>query len=359
MASRFGRPLVILAGAFLLAACGASSTGTTTAQSLGLPASAIPQTTHPNLQGASVTISDQGSPAVDRITEYHIVKLLRSWGADATIAWAQSQQIAASAIIKGSAQVYTSTIADALPSVQHGLNVVAFGLDQPKLDYVLIVNSRIKSVQQLKGQPVAVLTGAADDITYVLLKQSLQSVGLDIPDVNLVTVGGQVSRVDALVSGRVMATVVSHQYLQKLTPSGFHSLDDYAQRDADMYNDVFWAPPNWLKANPKLAVAFNMAALDTYRAMDDAKGRADLITEAVADTPGATAKDAQALYDVYVKYNMYPPNAIMTTAALTSQEKLYYQYHTIDSSPPVTNWANTKYNEAALNVVGKVSTATS
>jgi ABC-type nitrate/sulfonate/bicarbonate transport system substrate-binding protein len=243
--------------------------------------------------------------------------------------------------------------------VQHGFNVVAFGLNQPKLDYVLIVNSHITSIKQLKGQSVGVLTGSPDDITWVLLKQALQSAGLDIPDVNLVTIGGQVTRVAALVSGRVAATVVSHQYLQRLAPSGFHSLADFAQRDPNVYNDIFWAPPDWLKANPKLAVAFNMAALDTYRAMDDPKTRPALIAEDVANSPGATTAQAQALFDVYVKYDMFPPNAIMTPAALTSQEKMYYSYHTIDSAPPVSRWAVTKYDEAALKVLGTVKTGNS
>lgn len=359
MSARLARSLAALAGILALAACGATGASTTTAESLGLPASAIPTSTHPDLHGMSVAISDQGSPSVDRILVYHITSLLRSWGAGARVDWASSQQIASSAILKGSDQVYASTIADALPSVQHGFNVVAFGLNEPKLDYVLIVNSHITSIKQLKGQSVGVLTGSPDDITWVLLKQALQSSGLDIPDVNLVTIGGQVSRVDALVSGRVAATVVSHQYLQRLAPSGFHSLADFAQRDPNVYNDIFWAPPDWLKANPKLAVAFNMAALDTYRAMDDLKTRPALIAEDVANSPGATTAQAQALFDVYVKYDMFPPNAVMTQAALTSQEKMYYNYHTIDSAPPISKWAVTKYDEAALKVLGTVKTGNS
>lgn len=356
MSSRVKRALVALAGVLALTACGGTGvTGNATARSVGLPDSAIPQTTHPDLHGTTVAISDQGAPSVQRIMFYHVVKLLRSWGSDAKVDFQPSQQVASSAILKGDDQVYSSTIADALPSVQHGFPVVAFGLNQPKLDYVLLVSSKVKSIQDLKGQSIGVLTGAPDDITYVLLKQSLQSVGLDIPNVDLVTVGGQVQRIDALVSGRIAATIASHQYLQQLTAQGFRSLEDYAQKDPNVYNDLFWAPPSWLKSHPKLAVAFDMAALDTYRAMDNPKTRADLITEAVNNSPGAKTSDAQALFDIYVKYDMFPPNAIMTKSALTSNEQLYYNSHTIDTKPAVSDWAITKYDEAALKVLGQAT----
>jgi ABC-type nitrate/sulfonate/bicarbonate transport system substrate-binding protein len=351
MSSRLARGFASLAAVVIVAACGGTS-NPTTAQSLGLPASAIPTSTHPDLHGMSVSIADQGAPTPDRIMLFHVTSLLNSWGANAKVDWAASQQIAASAILRGSDQVYTSTLANTLPSLASGFNVVVFGINQPRLDYVLLVKSSITSLSQLKGQNVGVLTGGPDDITYVLVKQSLLSVKLDIPDVHLVTIGGQTARVAALVSGRISATVVGHQYLQKLASSGFHSLDDYAVRDPNIYNDLFWAPPSWLQANPELAIAFNMAALDTYRALDDPNTRQALEAEGAADSPGATTDQAKALYDIYVQYNMFPPNAVITTDALTSQEELLFNYHNIDTKPPVANWAVTKYDQAALAVVG-------
>jgi hypothetical protein len=38
---------------------------------------------------------------------------------------------------------------------------------------------------------------------------------------------------------------------------------------------------------------------------------------------------------------------------------MYYSYHTIDSAPPVSRWAVTKYDEAALKVLGTVKTGNS
>lgn len=352
MSVSIARACAFLAAVVLLVACGGSSGGQTTAQQLGLPANAIPTSATPNLQGMSVAIADQGSPTPDRILLYHVTSLLRSWGANAKIDFTASQQIAASAILRGQDQVYASTIANTLPTIASGFNVVCFGINQPKLDYVLLAKSGITSLSQLKGQNVGVLTGGPDDITYVLIKQALQSVHLDIPDVNLVTIGGQTARVASLVSGKISATVVGHQYLQKLASQGYHSLADFAVMDPNVYNDLFWAPPDWLKANPTLAIAFNMAALDTYRAMDDPTTRAALVTEGAANSPGSTTDQAKALYDLYAQYNLFPPNSVLSFDALTQQEATLFNYHTIDSQPPVTNWAVVKYDQAALTVVG-------
>ncbi len=346
----FVRFLVALS-ALALAGCGSATTTSQSASTLGLPASAIPSS-HPDLKGMTVTIADQGSPSVDRFTEFHIVKLLRSWGANASILWTPSQQIAASAIIKGTAQVYTSTIADALPSVDNGLNIVAFGINNPKVDYVLLAAPGVTSIQDLKGKSIGVLTGGPDDITYDLVEQALQSAGLTIHDINLVTVGGQTLRVDALVAGRISATVVSHTYLLKLRSSGYHSLFDFTQRDPNLYNDIFWARPDWLAAHPKLAVAFNMAALETYRTFDNPKTEPQLVAEADSQVPGAVASQTQALFKIFSTYDMYPPNAVLQSSALQQQEQLYYRYHTLDTLTPLSKWATTKYDAAALQVLG-------
>lgn len=279
---------------------------------------------------------------------FHMLSLLKQWGANANFVWASSQQIAASEIQKGAAQVTMGTIPNQLPAVESGLNLVAFGLDEPRVDYAFVTTSGITSISQLKGKSVGVLTGGADDISYVLAVQALQAGGLTASDVHIIKTGGQTARIAALASGLVQASVVGHLALYKLQSQNVHNLYDYSTKDPTFLNDLLWASPSWLKANPKMAVAIDLAMLDTYKWFADPANASAAVTEGVQNSPGASAADATYLYNLLRQDDVLTPGAIITDSGLTAQQNFYVSQGTLTSSAPVTNWSTTIYDAAAL-----------
>lgn len=329
-----------------------SGAGSSSANTL---ANAVPANGIPDLKGMSITIEDQGSPDPTRITDYNVVRLLNSWGAKANLIWAPSEQIASSALLRGSAQVLFSTIPNQLPTVQTGFDIRAFGVNNPRLDYVLMSVGNITSISQLKGKTIGVLTGGPGDISYVLPEQALQSAGLSMSDVHVAATGGQSVRIAALASGRIQASAVEHLALYQLASLHPHILYDFTAKDTSLYNDFLWAKPSWLQANPKLAVAVNLAELDTYKWFNNPANKTAVLNEMVNDSPGAKMSQAEQLYNLYVKYQVLAPGAAISNSLMTAQENFYYGFHTLTSMVPLSNWANSAYDQAALAAYNKAS----
>ncbi len=303
----------------------------------------------------SITIEDQGTPDPTRITDYNVVKLLKSWGANAQLVWAPSEQVASSALLRGSAQVLFSTIPNQLPTVQTGFDIRAFGVNNPRLDYALVSVGNITKLSQLKGKAVGVLTGGAGDISYVLPDQALKSAGISMNQVNVVKTGGQSTRIAALASGRIQASAVAHLALFELASLHPHVLYDFTAQDTSLYNDFLWAKPQWLQANPKLAVAVNLAELDTYQWFNNPANKTAVLNEMVNDSPGAKMSSAEELYNLYIKYKVLAPGAAVSNSLLTAQEQFYYGFGTLTSKVPLSQWADASYDQAALAAYNKAN----
>ena len=346
--------------AVALAGCAGNSAATSGGQGSlpkSVPAAAIPANGKPNLHGLSVTFADQGTPDPTRIMNYYMVSLLNSWGAHAKMLWAQSQQIAASVMQNGTAQVTMSTIPDELPSVENGLNLRAFGINEPRVDYAFVSTSAITSIAQLKGKSVGVLTGGPDDIAYVLALQALKSGGVTGSEVHIIKTGGQTARIAALASGLVQASVVGHLSLYELKSKNVHNLYDFSIKDKQFYNDLLWASPSWLKANPKLAVAINLAYLDTYKWFSNPANAAAAVKVGVKNSPGASTASATALYNFLRSDDVLTPGAVLTTSQLTSQQKYYVSTGTLTKAVPLSSWSTTIYDAAALKAYSASSSS--
>lgn len=337
--------------ALALAGCASNSTATSSGQGSlpgSVPSDAIPMNGTPNLHGLSVTIADQGSPDPSRILSYHMISLLDSWGANAHVLWASSEQIASSAIQRGSAQILMATIPNQLPTVENGFNIEVFGINEPRVDYAFVTTRAITSISQLKGKSVGVLTGGPGDISYVLAAQALESGGLSVSDVHIIKTGGQTARIAALASGLIQASVVGHESLYQLKSQGVHNLYDFTAKDKQLYNDLMWAPPSWLKANPKLAVAVNLAALDSYKWFMNPANAAAVVAEGVKNSQGASASATTVLYNILRSYDVYNPGTALTTSQLTAQQNYYLSTGTLTKKLPVSSWSTTIYDAAAL-----------
>jgi ABC-type nitrate/sulfonate/bicarbonate transport system substrate-binding protein len=275
--------------------------------------------------------------------------LLKSWGAKVKWDWTSSEQIADSAISSGQAQVVLGSVGYYVPQVQSGLNIEAFGLHQPRNDYAFVTGRSITSISQLRGQSVGVLTGGGGDLSYVFAVQALQAGGLTASDVHIIKTGGQTARIAALASGLIQASIVGHESLYELKSQGVHNLFDITAKDPLLYSDAMWASPSWLKSNPKMAVAIDLAVLDTYKWFESKADAHAAITEGVADSQGATVSTTTQLYTALRSFDVYSPGSVLTAASLAYQEH-FYESAGAWTKPylPVTGWATTIYDAAAL-----------
>jgi ABC-type nitrate/sulfonate/bicarbonate transport system substrate-binding protein len=309
---------------------------------------------HPDLHGQTMkVITTEG--ALDTVVLYHAEDLLRSWGATVNHIEAESTSSVVAGLASGSADVGVFSPIAGLNAIAAGLNIQAFGINEPRTDDVFVSGPSITSMSQVKGQVVGV--NQITDISGLEAGLALGSAKLKIADVKIVQSGGQSVRTAAFLAGRLSAGPISFDnYKTALAPAGFHLLYNYMTNAPGLVHDVMWAPPAWISDHHQLAVAFNEAVLLSYRWFDNPKNRSAFITLATSKLNGETTASAGATYDTYLKYNFYPANEVLTLATLKAVESRGETYGILKSDVPPSQWIAAAPAKQALKAVGKVNT---
>lgn len=331
-----------LAAAVLVAACGGNS-GTTTSGGSGGSGStptklAFNADGTPNLKGVTLHLGNSaGDATLGDTVVYLTVDTLKKWGAaaDLTNGAGNTTELA---VVSGQ----LNGTAGPLPTdLNAGLDV--FGNNQVHVDY-LMVSGKISDLSQMKGKTVAIATTVSPD--NYLLDGALQKAGLSRGDVKIQLTGSNGNSVNQLAQGKVDIAFVHADALTNLQKNGGTitviangaSLEPW---DADSY---MAASSDWLKANPAIAEAIDLAWLHAAWVFDTQKQ--DWVTAAVAYTKSAiSSSEAAAGYDALAKAQPWPDDGTgMETANLQKNFDSAKQAGQIkgQGDRPISDWAFTK-----------------
>lgn len=331
-----------------------SSPPTASPTSSALPSS-VPSATAqafqpPVLSGKKIRFIVDGDVTLSKIVVVHAYNLMKQWGADVSIVYAGSGDVALAGVITGQSDVAESAI-DFINAVNSGAKLKAFGLAQPRTDYAFISRPAIKTLADLKGARIGVsdLTGLGLlQVNYVL-----QAAGLVLSDVTVSAVGGQSTRGAALAAGRVDASALGFSNYLELKSSGYNLLYNYTTQQTGLWDDVLFATPDWLSKNPDLAVAVNEALLESYRWFDDPANKPAFIQEATTLMKGMDASIASQGYDTFTQNAMYPPNAILTDDGLNFNITAFVNTKGIPAALPLPQISDTSFAAQALQAAGQ------
>ena len=177
------------------------------------------------LKGARFTLMLQSTANANKVVEGHAVNALNAQGMKASIKWnASSPNIAITQLTAGTIDAYSEAVLGGVGAVASGIKMKDFALAQPRQDYVLLANSGINTLADLRAKiGIQDTTG----VNYAQALMVVQKAGLTPKDVDIIAVGGQSTGLPALVAGRVDATMLSHAAEQQLVPKGFKTIFDY------------------------------------------------------------------------------------------------------------------------------------
>lgn len=280
--------IAFFAGLLALAAC--SSAGQTASGTQGGSSSSGSTSTKlvfnangtPNLNGLAFSIGNAaGSAHTGDTNVYDLVQFLKQWGANATQTNA-SQNAPELAVASGQ----LNAAAGPLPTeVDSGLTV--FGPNQSRLDDVVLVKNSVASLSDLKGKNVAICCDASPD--GVLLAAILKKVGLSESQLNILRTGASSASLSALIAGRVDVAFVHSSDVPK-AGSGFHVLAVGASILPQYADSFMAASPSWLKSNPALAEAIDLAWLASAKLFNTDESK--WVTNAAAYTSNADSTSA-------------------------------------------------------------------
>jgi ABC-type nitrate/sulfonate/bicarbonate transport system substrate-binding protein len=141
----------------------------------------------------------QSSPTASKVLQSHAIGILKAQGVDAQIKWnATSSNIAIAQLQSGDVDGFSNAVAGGLGAAIAGIPLVDFALVNPREDYVFITRPDVTSLSQLKGKKIGVLDTTSINYPQALIV--LKKAGFDASDVSIVVIGGQSSRLAALVA---------------------------------------------------------------------------------------------------------------------------------------------------------------
>lgn len=328
-------------------ACSSGGGGSTAAASAGASSAASGN----GISGQRFTLMIQGTGDASQVVEVHAVSLLAAEGVNTSVRYnASTPNVAISELTSGSIDGYAEGLTGGLSAVAAGVPLVDFALAEPRQDYVMLARPGITSLGQLKGKKIGVQDTTGVNYAQALLV--LKAAGLSASDASIVAVGGQSTRLPALLVGRVDATMLSHTAQVQLAPQGYTTLYDYTKQASELYDDNIFATSTWLKQHPALAVALNKALLESFQWFDSAANDDAIISGALKIDPTQDKAKLKTYFDGLRTANAYPAGTILEPSLLAQQQSLYKAAGAIQSTVPVSQWVNDAYAKQALSSIG-------
>ena len=164
------------------------------------------------------------------------------------------------AVIGGAGDVGISGPIVLLRSIQAGSNVRIIGNYYVHTSLVVIVNTDIvKSWKDFEKDEVTVGINSQGDITQVMTMGGLLKNGADLNKVKWADIGGSGSRMRALISNRIQATVIHFDQVPRVQKEGNYKVMMVpAEHYNPWVNEVVYTTSSWLEKAENRAIAVKL-----------------------------------------------------------------------------------------------------
>jgi ABC-type nitrate/sulfonate/bicarbonate transport system substrate-binding protein len=226
--------------------------------------------------------------------------IFKKFGLDVTPTFVEGGSTLTTAVVGGSIDIAQNGYTPAAGAAVEGADVVIIGGISNKLPFQLVVRKAITEAAQLKGQAIAISRYGSSTDTAVDF--ALAHLKLKRDDVKVLQLGGPATRIAAVMSGQVAATMEQYPDTAELLHQGFHVLVDVTDLAGEYPNTAYVTNRAYLKSNPETVKKFFMAmatAVHEYKANPSV---AIPLTQKFLDVK--SAENIKAAYEAYVK--IYP-----------------------------------------------------
>jgi len=174
--------------------------------------------------------------------------LFKQNGVDAELVYMEGGRLSIQSLLAGSTQFMAGDAVSAFSAVAGGADIVLLASAKNVLPYIFAVSKDVRSPQDLKGKIIATsqVGGRAGEIA----RMAIRNMGLDPEkDVTYLAVGGTMSRLAALSTGKVQAAPISHVVAPVAEERGLKILKI---DPIPFIVDALWATRKIADENPKL-----------------------------------------------------------------------------------------------------------
>jgi ABC-type nitrate/sulfonate/bicarbonate transport system substrate-binding protein len=174
--------------------------------------------------------------------------LFKEYGIDARLIYMEGGRLSIQSLLSSSTQFMTGDAVSALAAIAGGADIVLLASAKNVLPYVFAVSKDIRRPQELKGKIIATsqIGGRAGEIARMVIR----NIGLDPDkDVTYLAVGGTVSRLAALSTGKVHAAPISQIVVPVAEERGLSIMQ---LEPIPLIIDALWTSRKYAEENPQV-----------------------------------------------------------------------------------------------------------
>lgn len=295
-----------------------------------------------DIAGQSIRVAWNAAATASDVVGMKAMELLREQGVEVEESYFDGAAQSTQTVLAGRADIATNPLDDVINA-----GLIAFGLNRPRNTYALIATPEIKSLQDLVGTVVA--GGEAGATQNVLTEAILVKHGMSIDDITLANIGGASERTNALLSGRVDATMVYGDNHMRLMEAGMNTITSAAEEFPGLHDGMFAATPEWLEEHGDLAIAITTAQIEAARWFHESPDEwLELAMERVETMDEGIAR---SFYDYAVEIDMYPLDGMLSEQSLLETYEMLLTFGAVEEAE-LADFGTVEYINAARAALG-------
>jgi len=182
------------------------------------------------------------------------VKIFDKYGLDAEVIMITGGARSTAALLGGSTQFGTGSATAPLLAIARGSDIKIIAASYNKFPYAFVVRSEIRSPKELRGKKVSILNyGGSNDLA---LQLALREWGIKQQELSVIIGGDAPTRLAALMTGIIDATILSPPQLTKAVQAGYRVLADMGDMSANFTQSSLYLRGRDLRENRDRAKRF-------------------------------------------------------------------------------------------------------
>jgi len=341
--------------AILFTACGggtSTASPTTAAATAGAGGSADPiAALKAKVQGKSIVLGVGSPPNLAEVTTKKTAEYLQSMFGVTVDYKAVAADVEAAAVVAGSMNLGEVSFARLAGLKEGGADVVVWGTNDYRLDYVLVAKAPITKMTDLKGKTYA--DGGATGSSVFFNNYCFGDAGMKVDDTKVSHLANTTAVANAIATPQFDAAMVHADtvaVLQAKFPGQYNVLC-YTYKGVKQTNDTWYSTGAWLKDNQDMATAVLVAQLTAARWTYDNKN--EWVALANQYVPGLPDGVASSTYDLYAgQIGLWAVNGALDVNNCTNEMKDLVSLGRIKAPLDCNTFLNVDIQKRARDIVG-------
>jgi len=249
------------------------------------------------------------------------------------------------ALIAGDLQFNHSSVDSTARAFTAGAPLRFIGAAQHKPSFRLLAGKDVKDWNSLRGKFVA--AGAPGGLTHALLAAMLDAQGLKKGDYDILSMGLDSDRANALKAGRVQATLLIQPTDFGLLEEGFRSMGFVGDFLKDSEYNGYVVNGQWAKDNDATVVAFMRAVLKSLSWLHNPANRQEAIKIHARYIP-FKAEWLEQIHDMLIRQKMLSVDGRPNAKGIENLLQISVKYGSgMSAVPPLEKWVDLTYLDRA------------